>query len=131
MLSVTIFYAAILVALVLFLAYRVTGFRRGEGVSLGDQNASKAMHSAIRAHANAVENIPLALLLLLMLELNYLNDWLLHVFGILLVVSRVLHAYGLSQRNGPSFGRFYGTAITWLTMAAMIVVNIIVVLVSD
>ena len=120
-------YAAALVALVLFLAYRVVGFRRGEGIALGDDTGSKAMKSAVRAHANAVENIPLALLLLALLELNHLNPWLLNMFGLILLGARIAHAWGLSHRNGPSKGRFYGTAMTWLVMAAMALMNVVVV----
>lgn len=121
-------YAGLLAILVIFLAYRVTGFRRAEGISLGDGTGSKAMKGAVRAHANAIENIPLGLLLLLILELNHLTPWLLHVFGVSLFVGRALHAWGLSQRNGPSFGRFYGTILTWLSIAGMAVVNILVVI---
>ncbi len=127
MLTFSPIYASLLVALILFLAYRVVTFRRGEGVSLGDEKGSAAMKRAVRAHANAVENIPAALILLVLLELNHLNPWIFHVFGIVLVVARVLHAWGLSRANGPSFGRFYGTALTWLCMAGMAVVNILVV----
>jgi uncharacterized membrane protein YecN with MAPEG domain len=53
---------------------------------------------------------------LLVAELNGISASLLHAAGILLLVSRTLHAYGLSQRSGRSFGRFYGTAGTWLTL---------------
>ncbi len=120
-------YASALVALILFLAYRVVTFRRGEGIALGDEKASKAMKSAVRAHANAVENIPVALILLAMLELNHLTPWLLNAFGLVLLGSRIAHAWGLSRANGPSKGRFYGTALTWLCMAAMLAVNVLIV----
>jgi len=128
MLVITPIYGSLLVGLILFLAYRVTMFRRSEGVPLGDDTGSKAMKSAVRAHANAIENIPAALLLLLMLELNHLTPWLLHVSGITLLVARILHAWGLSHRSGPSTGRFYGTALTWIVMAAMAVLNLLIVL---
>ena len=127
MLYISPIYIAILTALVLVLAYRVTTFRRGESISLGDEGCSKAMKSAIRAHGNAVENIPLALILLIALELNHLTPWMLHVFGLTLVVARGLHAWGLSHRNGISFGRLYGTALTWLCMAVMLLVNVLIV----
>jgi uncharacterized membrane protein YecN with MAPEG domain len=120
-------YAGLLVLLVLFLAYRVTTFRRSEAISLGDEKGSSAMKRAVRVHANAVENLPLALLLLLMLELNQLTPWLMHVFGVSLLVARGLHAWGFSQRSGVSFGRFYGTLLTWLCMAAMATVNILII----
>jgi uncharacterized membrane protein YecN with MAPEG domain len=111
------------------LAYRVTTFRRGEKISLGEDNCSKQMNSAIRAHGNAVENIPIAALLLLMLELNSLNPLLLHVFGVVLVVSRAAHAWGLTKRNGPTPGRFYGTLFTWLLIVLMLILNLLILII--
>jgi uncharacterized membrane protein YecN with MAPEG domain len=121
-------YGGLLVLLVIFLAYRVTTFRQGEKIFLGDDKGSNDMKGAVRAHGNAVENIPLGIALLLMLELNQLTPWLLHVFGASFFVARLLHAWGLSSKNGPSFGRFYGTLLTWLALIGMAVVNILVVL---
>ena len=131
MLYISSIYISILVALILFLAYRVTTFRRGESIALGEEGCSKAMKSAVRAHGNAVENIPIALILLVALELNHLTPWLLHAFGLILVVARGLHAWGLSRHNGVSFGRFYGTALTWLCMVAMLVVNVLIVVTAS
>lgn len=128
MLSVSPIYISLLALLIIVLAYRVTTFRRGESISLGEESGSKAMKSAIRAHGNAVENIPIAAVLLVMLELNSLNPLLLHAFGLVLVVSRVGHAWGLSQRNGPTPGRFYGTLFTWLCVLVMLILNIVILI---
>jgi len=127
MLTITPIYCSLLVGLIVFLAYRVTLFRRSEGIPLGDDACSKAMKSAVRAHANAVENIPVALVLLVVLELNQLTPWLLHVFGCVLLVSRIAHAWGLTKQNGATPGRFYGTLFTWLCLVVMIVVNLLLV----
>jgi len=128
MLSITPIYASLLVALILFLAYRVTGFRRSESVALGEDQCSKAMKRAIRVHGNAIENVPLALILLLLLELNQLTPWMLHLFGAMLLLGRVMHAWGLSRIDGSSFGRYHGTVLTWLSMGAMLVTNLLLVL---
>ena len=80
MLSISPIYISLLALLIIVLAYRVTTFRRGEKIALGEKNGSKAMIGAIRAHANAVENIPIAALLLLILEINTVNPILLHSF---------------------------------------------------
>jgi len=120
-------YGGLLALLVIFLGYRVTLFRRRESIAFGDNDGTKAMKCAVRAHANAVENIPLALLLLLMLELNQLTPWLMHVFGLTLLLSRGMHAWGLSHRMGGSKGRFHGTALTWVCIVTMAVVNILII----
>ena len=127
MLSVSPIYISLLALLIIFLAYRVTTFRQSEKIPLGEHNSSKAMKSAIRAHANAVENIPIAAVLLVMLEINTVNPILLHIFGAILLLSRYAHAWGLSKKNGPTSGRFYGTLFTWLCIVVMLSVNLLVV----
>ena len=117
-------YAGVLAILIIFLGYRVTTFRRAEKKSTEQSDCSVGMRCAIRAHANALENIPLALVLLFMLELQFLNPILVNALGVMLVLGRVLHAWGLSRFDGPSFGRFYGMILTWLSMLAMAILNI-------
>ena len=73
----------------------------------------------MRVHANAIENLPLALLLLGGMELNGYPQQLVHGFGATLFISRVAHAWGLSHSSGTSKGRFLGTLFTWLLMLAM------------
>ena len=128
MLSISPIYASILIALIIFLAYRVTSFRQKETIDLGDEGCSKQMSCAIRAHANAVENIPVSLILLIVMELNNLTPWMLHSFGAILVFARFYHAWGLSRDAGASRGRYFGTLFTWLCILTMVVVNLLLVL---
>lgn len=116
----TALYAALLGLLIVVLALRVVRGRWTRRVGLGD-GGDKDMLMRIRAHANAVENVPMALLLLLLLELTQLDGTLVHGFGIVLLVARLLHAFGLSRNAGTSFGRLAGTGLTWLAMLAMCV----------
>ena len=85
------------------------------------------MKCAVRAHGNAVENIPVGIILLLILELNYLTPWLLHFFGLILVISRVMYAWGVSASCGPSKARFYGALFAWFILILMIVVNLLLI----
>jgi uncharacterized membrane protein YecN with MAPEG domain len=87
-------------------------------ITLGDGD-DKELKKRIRAQANAIEYLPLALLLLLMLELNQTQPVALHACGIVLIVARVVHGFGLSRTGGLSPERLVGTAVTWLIMAAM------------
>jgi uncharacterized membrane protein YecN with MAPEG domain len=128
MLSITPVYGSLLALIVVILAYRVTIFRRNENIGLGDELGSNAMKRAVRAHGNAVENIPIGAVLLLILELNYLTPWLLHFFGSMLIISRVIHAWGISANSGRSKVRFYGTLFTWLTLISMIVINLLIII---
>jgi hypothetical protein len=99
---------------------RVSLLRNRHKIGLGD-GGLPAMVRAVRAHANAIETIPLALVLLLVLELDQTQPWLLHAFGIMLLVGRVLHGLGLSGASGYSFGRSVGMALTVLSIVGMAV----------
>lgn len=121
--TTTPIYAALLTLLILALGYYITRLRGSEGVSLGTGKSTK-LEQTVRAHANAVENVPLALLLLLIFELQGAPSWTLHAAGALLVLARILHAKGLMAARGRSFGRFWGTALTWTCMAALCAGNL-------
>jgi uncharacterized protein len=117
---ITGIYAAIGVLLVLLLAGRVSWLRNARKVALGDGGLPE-LARAIRAHANAVEYLPLGLLVLLVIELDQVRPGLVHGFGAALLLGRVLHAWGLSRTGGPSPGRAIGILLTWLTLLAMAV----------
>lgn len=116
---VTALYAALGAFLLLGLVARVVWCRRTARIGLGT-GGDPVLSVAVRAHGNAVETLPIALLLLLLLELNGASQWLLHGFGILVIGSRLAHAEGLLRHGGgASHGRFYGTLGSWATLAAM------------
>ena len=115
---ITGIYAAIAALLIVILGVRVTLRRRAVQVGIGN-GGDAILARRIRAHANAAEYVPLALLLLLILELNQTQPMLLHVFGCLLIASRILHGFGLSMSPTVTPGRAIGIALTWFVIAAM------------
>jgi uncharacterized membrane protein YecN with MAPEG domain len=121
---ITLLYAGLCTLLVLFLAGRVIVGRRGKRVGIGD-GGDHELQRRIRVHANAIEYLPLALLLLGGMELNGYPDAVIHGFGATLLVSRLLHAWGLSRHSGVSQGRFLGTLLTLLLMVAMALMAIV------
>lgn len=121
---ITLLYAALCTLLVLGLAIRVMLARGRLKVGLGDGGHGE-LNRRVRAHSNAVEYVPLALILLGGMELNGYPDWLVHVFGATLVIARALHAWGLAVSAGRSTGRFWGTLLTLLLMVAMCVMAIV------
>ena len=116
--QITALYAALLGLLVLLLGLRVVHGRWTRRIGLGDGGDAE-LTRRIRVHGNFVENVPLAVVLLLLLELTGVAPAWLHGFGIALVAGRVLHAFGLSRHAGTSFGRLSGTLLTWVAIAAM------------
>jgi uncharacterized membrane protein YecN with MAPEG domain len=115
---ITLLYAGLCALLVLFLAMRVISFRMKARIGIGD-GGDNELHRRVRVHANAVEYLPLALILLGGMELNGYPNAVIHAFGATLLVSRLLHAWGLSRKSGASPGRFLGTLLTLLLMIAM------------
>jgi len=113
---VTPVYAGLLVLWFLVLAWRVIR-RRGHGISLGD-GGDAAMLRVIRGHANFAEYVPLALLLMAILELCNFSAYVLHGLGAMLLIGRLLHGYALSFTDKFQFGRFWGTALTFLVLGA-------------
>jgi uncharacterized membrane protein YecN with MAPEG domain len=120
---ITAVYASLLGLLFIALSMRVVLLRRRERVPLG-HGASKPLRRAIRVQANAAEYLPFILILMALLELNGGPGWELHIFGIALVVARLLHAFWLSRFPGRSFGRYWGTLVTAVVLISLAVANL-------
>lgn len=120
--SITALYTALSALLVLVLAGRVSSLRYRARVGIGT-GGNEELARRVRVHANALENLPLALLLMLVLELGQAQPLVLHGLGIALLAGRILHAIGYSRTAGASPGRFLGTLLTWLVLlvAALLV----------
>ena len=115
---VSFLYAGLLGLLLIALSVQVVRARRRYRVGLGT-GTEEGMHQAVRVQANFTEYVPFAVLLLVLAEITGLPALAVHGAGVLLVVSRLLHAAGLSGSPGRSFGRFYGTAGTWLVIVGL------------
>ncbi len=123
-LPITALCAAILAIILTALAINVTVHRGKLKVALG-QGDNPTMLRMIRIHGNAAEYIPIALILMGVYEINGGNHVALHVSGAVLVVARLLHASGLWNSPLPNFGRVAGQSLTWLTIVALAVVNLL------
>lgn len=107
--------AAVLGLMLAGLSLRVIRMRRRGRVSLGP--GGPGLQRAVRAQANFAEHAPLALTLLLILELNGENPAVLYGLGGALILGRCLHAFGVS-RTDENFA--YRTAGMALTLTAVI-----------
>lgn len=107
--AVSSIYVGLNGLLMLVLAYLVTS-QRQKGKSVGDEGFDHIQ----RAHANNTEYVPMGLLLIIALEFLGGPFLLLHGLGVALTVGRALHGYGMNKAPGRTFGRFYGTLVTWI-----------------
>lgn len=111
--SIVLIYASLLALLLIGLSYNVVRLRRRHQVGIGTGSV-QALERAVRAHANFCEYVPLALLLLGLIELGgKVPGWTLHILGLALLAGRIAHAQGLSRSAGASRARVVGTALTW------------------
>lgn len=121
--TITALYGSLFAFFYLFLAFRVIKLRHHHKRGVGD-GEHQDLSLAIRTHANANEQGPLTLILLLCFELMQGPAWAIHSLGGLFVLSRVLHYFGLGFHPGTSFGRFYGTALNFLIIMTLSLANI-------
>lgn len=112
---VTPLYASLLALWLLLLSVRVSQLRMEKHVMLGD-GEDHALRRVIRGHANFTEYVPLALVLLVLLEVSRFSVYVLHLLGGLLLLGRVLHGYALCYTPEWRFGRFWGTILTLLVL---------------
>jgi uncharacterized protein len=107
-------YAGINLLILFILALGVMNARLKHKVSLGD-GGNPAVLQAMRAHANATEYVPAALIGLgLLAILDPVPLLAVQVLGGVFTAGRVLHGFGLSTNAGRSAGRAFGTLGTWL-----------------
>ena len=111
-------YAALCALIVLALALRVIALRWSTKTGIGD-GGDRRLARAIRVHGNAVEYVPLALILMLVVELGGAGHALVHGCGIALVAARLAHAFGLARSAGASPGRLVGTTATFAVIAVL------------
>jgi uncharacterized membrane protein YecN with MAPEG domain len=115
MMVVTPLYAALLALWLLVLSVRVIQQRRAARVSLG-AGGNVTLERAIRGQANFIEYVPIALLMLLVLELARSSIYLLHLLGLALLLGRLLHGYAFAFTAHSRFGRSAGTALTYVVL---------------
>lgn len=97
---VTALYGALNALLTLGLAMNVSRVRGKHQVFRGDAGNAE-IQSAVRAHGNNVEHVPMTLILLLLAELCGGASVALHIFGGALLVARLSHSVGLLRGIQP------------------------------
>ena len=114
MIPASLAYAGAMALLSVLLANQVLYVRlRGGRMPDWKANATE------RTQANFVENVPLALVLLYLLEVAGAGAVAVHVFGSALVVLRLLHAWGMSAYPGANYPRLIGAQGTFMLLSIM------------
>lgn len=113
--------AAILMGLLLVVMTAGIGLmRRHSQISIGD-GGDKLLARRVRGHANAAEQIPIALILLALVEVQGAAPGITWGIVVALVAGRLLHAAQFWFRYAPFMMRPIGVVITLAAQLAAIV----------
>lgn len=108
---ITAAYAGLLGLVFLVLTARVVLRRGAVKTTLGD-GGDVLLQRRIRAHGNFIEFVPLVLILMILLELQNVSIWIVHLVGVCLVVGRLIHCVNISRENEALAGRVVAMLLT-------------------
>lgn len=112
---VTSLYAGLLALLYLAISGWVVRVRVQQKVYAGDKG-DPVMANAMRLHANFAEYVPLAVLLMLLAEMQGAPALAVHVLGAMLLLGRIMHALGMASQPHKSPLRGGGALLTFLVL---------------
>jgi uncharacterized membrane protein YecN with MAPEG domain len=130
---IALFTAGLLGIFYVALSVRVTVARWNTNVSLGEDAQVAAfgketevspLRIAIRSHANFVEYVPLALILLAWIEAAGASRILCLVLAAMLILGRLAHPIGMA-RKAPNPFRAGGAMLTWTMIGIAAVVALV------
>ena len=116
------FYLCVFSLLIMALSFNVVKQRRISRVAFGD-GGFKPLIWPRAGHSNALENIPVALLLLALLEINNAPTWFIHTLALTLLFARLIHAK--STLKGLCRGRALGMQITYAVIIILVAANLV------
>ena len=97
--AITANYLAVLALIYAALALEVIRLRRSNGAAF-DDGGNERLRSAIRAHANFMEYVPIITLMIAFLEMSGVSPLRVHLLMGALVLSRLLHPLGMYATPG-------------------------------
>ena len=125
-LQTTLALAAAAAVINLWLSIRIGRVRMAEKIIHGDGGNALLLHR-MRAQANFVENVPLALILIGAIELSGKGGQWLPIVGAIFMLSRVAHCLGMDS-SGPTKPRSIGAPVTMLTLLGLAIVAVLIAL---
>ncbi len=108
-------YIAILIVMGVLLSANVAVRRGPLQIGIGD-GGNHLLQRMMRIQGNFMEYVPLCIGSLIMLSIISAPSWTIHVVGGTMVIGRSLHAAGIYQTAGISFGRAVGMILTFISL---------------
>lgn len=117
-LTTTTLYALLLIPIWFVLWIRVTSTRSDLNCSIGDRGDPNLLQK-VRQHGNFIEWVPFVLILMVLAEAQGTDKLWLHAAGILLVVGRLAHPFGLRIDNAGHPLRYVGNGTNILAVLVL------------
>jgi uncharacterized protein len=118
--AVTPIYALPLAVILLILWLRVSQIRSATGISFGD-DGNRVLLRRVRQHGNFIEWVPFVLVLMILAEGMGAPALYLHISGVLLLVGRVAHPFGLVDGNAGHPLRYVGNGTNILAVLNLMI----------
>ena len=104
-------YAVVLTVILVILTQLVIRARGKTTIALGDEGDDRLLEAS-RRQMNFVENVPMALILMLLAEAGGASALMLNIAGIVLVLARLIHPFGISVSTPAHPLRIAGAVAT-------------------
>ncbi|WP_299868036.1 MAPEG family protein [uncultured Hoeflea sp.] len=112
-------YAALNMAILIWLANETGKLRRKHKVAVGD-GGIKHLTRIIRGHANAIENMPMFLIMLMVAALMGMPVIAIHLLGLVFTAGRAAHAWHFIQEDASFKTRFGGFGLAFVAQIVLL-----------
>ncbi len=120
MVAITALYASFMTMMLMVLSFHVIYLRFKLGIMVGD-GGNEEMQKLIQARNNIVDYVPLALLLMFILEKYDMHPYVLHGLGVTLIISRLIQGLALTTCASASKGRIAGSMLIHAVLLVQII----------
>ncbi len=119
---ITAAYAGLLALMLVALSIRVIRIRRRARIALLD-GGDEALRRAIRVQGNFTEYVPMALILMALVEAGGAPGWAIHALGLVLLAGRAAHAHAIAAANLRARVAGMMATFTVLAIAALLAIG--------
>jgi len=112
-------YAALNMAILLWISVETGRLRGKHKVSIGDGGV-KHLIRIIRGHANAIENMPMFFIMFIVAALIGMPLLAAHGLGLVFTIGRGLHAWHFIQEDAPAWQRGGGFMLSFLAQVVLL-----------
>lgn len=126
LLPTTLSLAAAAAIINIWISMRIGRLRMAGKIMYGD-GGNEMLMRRMRAHANFIENAPLALILIAAIEITGKDGQWLPIVGALFMAARVLHPFGMDGGTAQPL-RTVAALVTMLVQIGLAVVAVLILL---